>query len=498
MDLYQSQCLEQFKQGKSITILGPAGSGKSFVLKQMIKKAKEKFRLDHEVLVCAYTNTASKAIGGNTIHRSFGARSGMEISKLGLLQSVNNSPIHRSVLLSLKVLFIDEISMLKANEIEAIDFVLRSLSEIPFDASCPFANIQVVFCGDPFQLEPVKVRNSSTSFQTFFESRSWRLTFGGYGNGVIVSLEGNHRQSEDNHLYNVLQRIRLGKQSSKDIEDLNRTSKGEDVPPDGYTRLVLRNNDMNRINKSAQDQLPGMEYHFSGADIIADTARHRITLGELRSQLNEMVPRHLIFKEGDQIILTRRFQGILPGTKGTISNISHETLQIHFSDNGSQTARDEFKVTRMKYELFDIDGNLLGSRMQFPLLISYALTVRRVQGISLKRIAIDFRDFDNWALNGAVYVALRRCSNFNSLWIRNLKERHVSISSRTISLVKLLLKLQNIYPARIQIGQSLLINDSGTDPMSLTSNSAVLDRFGNKRSASDFSDFFSKRKAFKL
>lgn len=456
MDKFQNQCLLEFRQGKSLTILGPAGSGKSYVLKRMIKEARSKVTSDNEVLVCAYTNTASNSIGGSTIHSSFGACSGREISKNGLLQSVNNSEKHRSMLMSLRILFIDEISMLKASEIEAIDFVLRSLSNDAIDASCSFANVQLVFCGDPFQLEPVRVQNSSSSFNTFFESRSWRVAFGGYGTGMVISTEGNYRQAEDTEYYRILQNIRIGKQSSNDIDTLNNTSGRAEAPPEYYTRIVPRTSDMIPINRLSQNHIKGSPFTFNAIDKIAITAAHRIKRTELKSQLDQMVPSTLTFKIGDRIILTRRYLDILPGTAATIINIFNHIVRLRLSNDFNSEGNYEISVKRMNYEIFDFNGNLLGSRNQIPLLLSYALTVRRLQGISLNYIAIDFKDFDNWALNGAAYVALSRCSTLNRIWIRNLEKKHISVSKRTLSLVHLLLRIRSNHPKRVLIGRGLL------------------------------------------
>lgn len=128
LDVDQLRAVEAFEQGTSVAILGGAGSGKSFVVSEILARASAQIGQFPKVTACAFTNQAASSLGGLTLHKLLGAPACWEFSKKHLFELVKKRPAIACVLRQIEVLIIDEISMIKRNELDALDYVLRMLS----------------------------------------------------------------------------------------------------------------------------------------------------------------------------------------------------------------------------------------------------------------------------------------------------------------------------------------------------------------------------------
>lgn len=187
LDNRQKQVIKSFCEGRSVAILGGAGSGKTFALSVLLKGAKQKLTCPEDLAICGLTHSAAASIGGTTIHSLFGAPGNWTWSNEELCKLVCTRGSWKERLKRMKFLLLDEGMIMTQNEIEAIDFVFRQLMEDPRDQARIFGGPQLVIAGDPYQLEPVGVDDRSIT-ATVMESIVWYLMITGYGDGVIVFL----------------------------------------------------------------------------------------------------------------------------------------------------------------------------------------------------------------------------------------------------------------------------------------------------------------------
>ena len=316
MDSHQKVAIQAFKDRRSLCLLGSAGSGKSFAMQHIVGLANLAYGLYPIVTACAFTNAAAMSLGGNTIHRVFGALPSWNWSKERLWDLVKKNRRKRDELRSIRVLLIDEVSQIQSIQLDSIDFVLRkipmsSVVEEDYEwlhqdsvlSAAPFGGRQVILSRDPFQLEPFASHNRKDA-TTFYQSSAWRLLFGGYGNGVVVNTDRNHRHSGDKQFFNILSRIRIGTQTLKDLEILNGTSK-RSFSPKSYTVLCLKHSEVSKITYERQQELIAPFYTFSSVDDIPQTDQH----SAITRRLSLSAPKHLNLKVGDLVLFTRHIEG---------------------------------------------------------------------------------------------------------------------------------------------------------------------------------------------
>lgn len=442
LDQSQKSAICGFKEGRSIALIGGAGSGKSFVLHKLLIEAEKQQGGYPHVVACALTNKAANALQGTTIHSLFGAKPSWEFSKEFLWKGIKNRPRILDRLKNIKVLVIDEISLLRSNEIDAIDHVLRELAETKIQASLPFGGRIVIFAGDPFQLEPYDEGNSiqAEARDTAFQSRSWYLTFGPLGDGTVTVLKNNHRQSEDPAFFRILNRIRTGTHSGEDLSLLNGTSESATTPPETHVRLFTTNAQVAGVNRAILSKIPG-----EIIKLIAQDSYVSYRTESLEARLSTVAPKEIFIKVGARVVLTRKIKDFLPGTQGVIQKIYNFTrtrnnprFQVDINISSLEDHKAGNKPLRVGSALFEIHGfdrEVVASRMQLPLIPSYAMTVHRSQGMTMSHVAIDFSAANQWRPTGLVYVALSRCRTLSGLWIKNLKDNHIRVSPRAFHLM---------------------------------------------------------------
>ncbi len=179
LDFNQLRAFHAFQRGHCVALLGGAGSGKSFLLRRLLREALKKYDAEC-VMACAWTNQCATAIGGRTIHAWFGVQCGFVFSKENLWSRVKEDKAMCDVLRKVKVLFVDEISVLKQNVLDAVDWVMRHVAESDRLSSIPMGARQLVVAGDPYQLEPIGLNNEIEGEKHVFSARSWFLIFGGF------------------------------------------------------------------------------------------------------------------------------------------------------------------------------------------------------------------------------------------------------------------------------------------------------------------------------
>ena len=390
--MQQEKALAILKSGKNVFLTGSAGTGKTYVLNQYIDYLKER---KVKVAVTASTGIAATHMNGMTIH-SWSGIGVKEFITQGNLVSMNSKKYLKDHLEKVKVLIIDEISMLHKNQINAVDVVLRYFKK----NEEAFGGIQVVVCGDFFQLPPIGNQGEASKDKFAFMAEAWvkaKLS--------VCYLTEQYRQN-DNDLNLILNEIRTGDLSEKSYATLQNASKNvldENVEP---TKLYTHNYDVDRINAQHLSQLSGTPKKFkaktSGNKKLVETLKNSVLAGE-----------ELVFKIGAKVMFVKndKEHRYVNGSLGKVLGFTDKGFPSVKLLNG-KTITTEIE----NWAIIDDNGKTLASYNQIPLRLAWAITIHKSQGLTFEKAIIDAQSA---FAHGQVYVALSRCKSFEGIVLRS-------------------------------------------------------------------------------
>ena len=390
----QTTALDILKTGENCFVTGSAGTGKSYLLNQYIHYLKER---KITPTITAPTGIAASHLGGQTIHSFFGLGIRDQIDE-GFLKSLRTKKHILKRFEKLKVLIIDEISMVSPEIFTAIDRILRAFIE-PF---APFGGVQVVVCGDFFQLPPVSKEPREKRFA--WQSPAWReLAF------HSCYLDEKYRQ-DDPRLIQLLDEIRSGTLSDTShtlLQERIDATLSLDYTP---TKLYTHNVDVDGINKAELEKLSTPTYTF---EAITKGSERDITKILGMSLLKEA----LTLKRDAVVIFIKNSQegSYVNGTTGVVTGFdSNDGLPIV-----TLADHTRLKVTREEWVLEDEEGKRLATITQVPLRLAWAITIHKSQGMTLDSAQIDLsKTFEM----GQGYVALSRVKNSQTLKLLGINE----------------------------------------------------------------------------
>jgi hypothetical protein len=387
--LNQEKALALLKSGKNIFLTGSAGTGKTYVLNKYIKYLKER-RVP--VSITASTGIAATHLEGTTIHAWSGIGIKSALSARNLQELKKKKYLKKNIDKS-KVLIIDEISMLHKKQLDMVNEVLKYFKE----TEEAFGGIQVILCGDFFQLPPIGDYSETNRDKFSFMSQSWLDA-----NLTICYLTDQYRQT-DNTLNTILNEIRTGdiSQNSIDILSSNKVELDVEEP----TKLYTHNMDVDRINLEHLRAIKGKKENYKasikGNLKLAETVKRSI-----------MAPENLELKIGSKVMFVKNNheKGYLNGSLGNVIRYDSDGLPVVRLLNGYEiTAEHE------DWRIEDESGKLLVSFQQVPLRLAWAITVHKSQGMTLDAAEMDLsKTFEK----GQGYVALSRVKSLSGL---NLK-----------------------------------------------------------------------------
>lgn len=383
---------------ENLFITGRAGTGKSTLL-QLFKTTTSK-----KVVLLAPTGIAALNVGGQTIHSffRFPARLmvGAEIKK------------HRSrkMYTTLESIIIDEISMVRADVLDAIDLFLRKNRE----NNLPFGGVQMLFFGDLFQLPPVVSSVSEKQFfQTyysspyFFAAHVFNQTF----SIQKVELSKSYRQ-ESRHFLRLLEAVRTNSVDYDDLEELNARYQPEFQNVGFYITLSARNATVDMINSRELDSLPEAEFRFLSR-----------SNGDFNPRLYP-AEAALRLRKGAQVMFVKNDpkRQFVNGTIGKISELQADLIrvQVEKSDGSMHEIEVESATWEvLRYKLNDkgeIETEVAGSFEQYPLKLAWAMTIHKSQGKTFDKVIIDMGKgaFEH----GQTYVALSRCRTLEGIVLK--------------------------------------------------------------------------------
>jgi energy-coupling factor transporter ATP-binding protein EcfA2 len=399
---------------KNLFVTGKAGTGKTTFLRNL------KLISPKRMIVLAPTGVAAINAGGVTIHSFFQMHFGPHIpgqtqhqdpsqgndQKKSFDRSQRFSKEKINIIKSLDLLVIDEISMVRADLLDSIDEVLRRFR----DRSKPFGGVQLLMIGDLQQLAPVAKDDEwellrpyyDTIF--FFGSRALQKT-----DFTTIELRHIYRQS-DQVFINLLNKVRDNIIDKQALDDLNQRfipnfNPGND---EGYISLTTHNYQSQAINENKLKQLKGVPYNFTA---------------EVKGEFPEYsypTDFELVLKVGAQVMFVKndisREKLFYNGKIGKITRIDDETIFVKCEGDYDVIPVTQVEWTSNKYtineETKEITETPVGSFIQYPLKLAWAITIHKSQGLTFERAIIDA----NAAFaHGQVYVALSRCKTMEGM-----------------------------------------------------------------------------------
>ena len=377
-----------------IFVTGRAGTGKSTLLEYL------SWNTSKQLVICAPTGVAALNVGGQTIHSLFRLPIGVIAD-----HEIDQGNELRKLLNTIDTLVVDEVSMVNADLLDAMDRALRQARQKPHEA---FGGVQVVLFGDPYQLAPVPGDPEERAYfadrytsMWFFDARVWEEA-----DLTIYELDTIHRQHEL-EFKQLLTAVRHGEVTPEMGRRLNEVG-GRPAPEEGAITLATTNNTVTRINGSALARLPGRPL-TAMAEINGEFGGRAFPADE-----------RLELKVGAQVMFLRNDTGgdgrWVNGTIGEVVKIA-DTVTVEIEGVSHEVLPSTWERYRYSYSAAtkELRKDVVAEFVQFPLRLAWAVTIHKSQGKSYDRAVIDLgpRSF----APGQTYVALSRITELEGLYL---------------------------------------------------------------------------------
>ena len=397
----QEQALKILKSGVNVFLTGSAGTGKTFLLNQFIsylKKAKVRTG------VTASTGIAATHLDGRTIHSWSGIGIKNEMDEKSIKHIVKNKKLNKRIR-ETKTLIIDEISMLDADRLSLVDRICRKIKD-PF---LSFGGLQIIMCGDFFQLPPVS-QNQKLRFA--YKSSIWRNS-----NIKVCYLNKQFRQ-KDPRFTDILNKIRENKAGLKELSLLKmrlHQSINLSVKP---TQLYTHNIKVDEINNYELSKISEKEMTYY---MIGHGPKNLVDF----LKKNCLVPEELKLKIGAIVMFVKNNfgAGYVNGTLGKVVEYDDNNYPIIETVSGRHimTSPTTWKVEE--------NNEILASVKQIPLRLAWAITVHKSQGMSLDAAEIDLsKSFEH----GMGYVALSRVRTLNNIKLMGINQIALRVNPEVV------------------------------------------------------------------
>ncbi len=392
-----------------IFLTGKAGTGKTTLLKYI------KENTIKNMAVVAPTGVAAINAGGTTIHSFFqfpftpflpvlNLEGNADQSKQSLASFKYNS-LRLSIFRKLELLVIDEISMVRADLLDQIDFVLRSSRK---KTHLPFGGVQLMFIGDMHQLPPVVNHEEWKLLSHIYQSPYFFDSLVVKSNPpVYIELEKIYRQ-KDQDFIDILNKVRNNNLSFNDLEELNKHFKPDlsnELIRDNIT-LTTHNQKADEINQRLLNELPDKAYVFK--------SKTEGVFGEKNYPADEQ----LTLKKGTRVMFLKNNseKNYYNGKIGIVTSVSDSNIKVKCEEDHNEIEVGRETWTNVSYKLNKetkvIEEEILGTFSQYPLRLAWAITIHKSQGLTFEKVIIDAAHSFS---AGQVYVALSRCRSLQGL-----------------------------------------------------------------------------------
>lgn len=408
---------------RNVFLTGKAGTGKTTLLQDILDKTSKK------TAVVAPTGVAAINAGGMTIHsmfqlptKSFTPNNEIVDQELfvnrinlAILQKIRKE--RKRLLQELELLIIDEISMVRADLLDAIDFTLRRMRR----NQEPFGGVQLFVIGDLYQLAPVvrdyiwPTLNKYYETPFFFSSIAWQ-----HSNALTFELNKIYRQQDETFI-NILNNIRNGVKSAEDINRLNENFNHKFESSESIT-LTTHNRKADAINQTELNRL--------------DTDKFELE-AKVKGQFNESsypTNEKIVLKKGAQVMFLRNHsEGIYYNGKiGVVQGKTEEGVKVFCKGDHETILVEPIEWKNTRYKLNEASGEIepedVGSFEQYPLKLAWAVTVHKSQGLTFDKAIVDLEDT---FAPGQLYVALSRCRSLEGLTLSSMiQEKNIIVDQR--------------------------------------------------------------------
>jgi len=404
-----------FNKKNNLYISGIGGVGKSYQLKRIYDEAKN---TKLNVFLTSSTGVSSFLIGGTTIHSWAGItlpsfiqdEEGFKNFILKSIKKIKNNSSTLERWLYTDLLLIDEISMLGCNYVDLLNCIGKSIRE----NNKPFGGIQLILSGDMLQLPPVK-----DGF--VFESLFWEEA-----NLVYISLKKAWRFNDQNFI-DLLQRIRLSQHTSSDIKCLQsrlisnfKPSEYEDA-----VHIFPLKKDVDEYNRNKLEQIKSLTIIIQSKDSCKKLNKEESKNENEDNNVKDFdsiftCPKNLHIKINCNVMLLVNLnveKGLVNGSVGKVVDLKYDSnnkltsIEVYF-----HSIKESFLIEKQQFVYQEYGYEI--KRIQFPLILSYAVNTFKIQGSTLEKVVLDLGN-NNFA-EGQIYVSLSRCRNINGVFIQNL------------------------------------------------------------------------------
>ncbi|HEX9981587.1 MAG TPA: helix-turn-helix domain-containing protein [Flavobacterium sp.] len=402
--------------GRSVFLTGKAGTGKTTLLREILRTTHK------STVVVAPTGIAALNAGGVTIHSMFQlpfatfVPENISFEKFSdairvetpqtLKRHFHVASHKQAVIRNMELLVIDEVSMLRADLLDAMDFMMRSIRK----NDRPFGGVQVLFIGDLMQLPPVvkteewHILKQYYNGIFFFQSHVIRDN-----PPVYIELDKIYRQN-DNVFIAILDNLRNNRVTSEDIQSLNRYVNPQfDLKcNDGYITLTTHNVKADKINAESLESIDA-QHHTYYPEIVGDFPERVYPVDEL-----------LRLKEGARVMFIKNDlspeKNFFNGKTGIIRSLAKEEILVYFPEEDKVIEVERYEWKNIRYYIDDatkeIKEEILGTFVHYPLKLAWAITVHKSQGLTFNKAVLDVTQV---FLPGQAYVALSRLRSLEGL-----------------------------------------------------------------------------------
>ena len=399
---------------RHIFLTGKAGTGKTTFLRSLIELTHKK------AVIVAPTGIAAINAAGVTIHSLFQLPFGTYLPKQPAVEPVNqqyNTPrsivrhlqmntTKRRIFQDLELLIIDEVSMLRADLLDAIDMVLRYVRK----NNASFGGVQVLFIGDLHQLPPVVKSNEWNLLGEFYNSVYFFDAHAlQHSPPVYIELEKIYRQA-DSVFINMLNNLRNNEITAEDIALLEQYYKADFIPAkeDKYITLTTHNQRADTLNKKSLEELEGKS-HFFRATVEGEFAENSYPA---EHSLELKLGAQIMFIKNDQSGERRFFNGKI----ATVISLRAEEIEVETEGERERIILEKYTWKNIRYSNHkvtnEIEEEVIGKFIQYPVKLAWAITVHKSQGLTFDKAIIDI---GNAFAPGQIYVALSRLRSLDGL-----------------------------------------------------------------------------------
>ena len=388
------------KTGRSVFLTGRAGTGKTTFLRDVVRNSSKR------VVVVAPTGIAAINAGGVTIHSFFQLPLHPFIPGVKMESKFAFSKEKRSIIRTIDILVIDEISMVRSDLLDAVDSVLRRFR----DRTKPFGGVQLLMIGDLQQLTPVVTDEEASLLSQYYSTPYF---FGSHAlekiDYVTIELKKVYRQ-QDEAFISILNAVRSGRPSADVMRQLNARYIPDFTPDteEGYIRLDTHNNTANSYNDQQLEQLEGSLHSFQAE--ISGTFPEYSYPTELQLDLKEGA--QVMFVKNDPSSEKRYYNGKI----GHVFEFLEDMILVKCPDEDEVIAVEPLEWENSRYvineQTQEMETEVQGVFRQYPLRLAWAITIHKSQGLTFDKAIIDAAA--SFA-SGQVYVALSRCRTLEGM-----------------------------------------------------------------------------------